>query len=167
MLVVDGVRGSVLTRSASSEFDPVRAYPGDVNHASRGVSVTGSDRWGGPPDQFDDVLVQHYGYLGNGRPLFPPHTPRYNKLIDLVYEPTCLRNIRAGKPAIAIGLHIGEVMRFQHRTFVYNFGGRRTNAKDSAMRVKGCHHEGKKRGLAQSAQAEDRRTNKTMKDWTW
>ena len=58
----------------------------------------------------------------------------------LVHGP--FRNIRMGKLAIADRLHIGEVVRFQTRTFVYNLGGRVTNTYGSAVRVYGGHHEG-------------------------
>ena len=42
-----------------------------------------------------------------------------------------------------LGLHIGEVVRFEIRTFVHNLVGRKTNTWCSAIRVKGGHHEGR------------------------
>ena len=105
-------------------------------------------------DQFDDVLVQSYGYRGNGKQLFPPHTPLYNKFVggvlaavfiavDGIYGSTRLRNIRVGRPAIANRLHIGEVARFEARTRIHNLEGRKTNTWCSTLRVKGGHHEGR------------------------
>ena len=89
--------------------------------------------------------------LQNGRQLLPPNTPLYNKYVggaasiglrNLVFEPSCLRNIEVGEPAAADGLHIGEIVRFQTCTSIYNLRGRKTNTPGSAVRVRGCHHEG-------------------------
>ena len=142
------IRRPVLSRSASVEVNPP-----SVVHASGNVAVDGGDGLEYPKDQFDDVLVQSYGYPGNGRQSFPPHTPLYNKFVggvpsagfcSLVFEPIRLRNIRVGRLAIAIGLHIVGVVRFETRTFIHNLGGRKTNTWCSALRVKGGHHEGRK-----------------------
>ena len=115
------VRRPTLSRSVS-----VGVNPPSVGLTSRNVSV-GRDDWEQLPDQFDDILVQSDGYPSNGRPLLPPSTPLYNKfdggmphagLGCLNYEPISLRNIRVGRPAVALGLHIGEVVRFGTRTFI-------------------------------------------------
>ena len=52
------------------------------------------------------------------------------------------RNIKIGKPAIGGGLHIGEMVRFQIRTFAYKLGGRVTNTLLSVVRVPNGRHEG-------------------------
>ena len=97
-----------MSRSVSVEVGP----PSDV-HASENVSVDGGNGLEYPEDQFDDILVQSYGYPGNGRQSLPPHTPLYNKFVggvpsaglcSLVFEPIRFRNIRVGGPAIAIGV---------------------------------------------------------------
>ena len=80
--------------------------------------------------EFDGVLVQSYGYPGNGRQLFPSCTPLYKKFAGVVpanvlvslKDPVRLRNIRVGKPAIAHRLHIGEVVRFEARTIIQYLG---------------------------------------------
>ena len=98
------IRRPALSRSASVEVNPP-----SVGHAAENVSVGRCDWLEYPKDQFDDILVQSYGYLGNGWQLFPPHTPLYNKFVggvlaacfsSFVYGPTSLRNIRVGRPAI-------------------------------------------------------------------
>ena len=103
--------------------------------------------------QFDDVLVQSYGYPGNGRQLFPPHTPLFNTFagrvpiggLGNINGPIRLYNIKIDRPAIAHRLHIGKVARFEGRTFIHKFGGegRTTNTFCSTMRVRGGHHEGR------------------------
>ena len=60
-----------------------------------------------------------------------------------VSNPIRPRNIRTGRPAIANRLHIGEVVRFEARTFIHNLEGRKTNTWYSTMRAKGGHHEGR------------------------
>ena len=124
--------------------------PPSVDGAPRHVPV-GHDDWERPKSQFDPLLVRFYSHLGDGRPLLPSHAPLYNKYVGGLRYPTNpfvtlvhgpFRNIRIGEPAIADGLHIGEVVRFQTRTFVYNLGGRVTNTYGSAVRVYGGHHEG-------------------------
>ena len=92
-------------------------------------------------------LVQSYG-IPSDRPVPPPRTSLYNKFVGglpstYAEERLDLRNIRVGRPATAHGLHIGEVVRFGPRTFIYIFGGRKTNTPCSAMRVWGGHHEGR------------------------
>ena len=146
-LVVGGVHGLALGRSASVEVNlPI------VDHALRSVPVGHDDWQGNRADQFDDMLVRCYGYLGDGRQLFPPCTPLCNKFVGgkfhagldcLTYGPIRLRNIMIGKPAIVHGLHVGGVARFETRTFVYNLGDRKTNTRGSVVRVKGGHHEGR------------------------
>lgn len=69
-----------LTRSSSVEVGPPSA-----GHASENASVDRGDTLGYPgvgdlKHQFDDVLVQCYGYPANGRRLFPSCTPLYNNL---------------------------------------------------------------------------------------
>lgn len=54
-----------------------------------------------------------------------------------------LRNIGAGKPAIANRFHIGKVVRYEGRTFIHNLEGRKTNTWCSTKRVKNAHHEGR------------------------
>lgn len=63
-------------------------------------------------------------------------------LIFLTYEPIRLWNIRVGKPAVVEGLHVGGVSLFATPTFVQNLGGRKTNTRNSFVRVAGGHHEG-------------------------
>ena len=108
-----GIRRPVSRRSVSVEVNLL-----SVGHVSRIVSV-GREDWEPLHDQFDDVLVQSYGYPSGGRQLLPSHAPLYNKLVGgkptaglgcLTFEPIGLRNIRIGRPAIADGLHIGEVV---------------------------------------------------------
>ena len=102
-------------------------------------------------DQFDDVLVRFYGYPNNGRPLFPPFTPLYNKFVGRVlasgsaYFPPSFRfrNLRVGKPATVDKLHVVEVVRFRHSTFIHNLGGRKPDTWCSALHVKNGHHVGK------------------------
>ena len=101
--------------------------------------------------QFDDVLVQSYGYAGNGRQQLPPCTPLFNKFacvvpaggLGSVASPVRLRNIRIARPAIADRLHVGEVARFESRTFIHNLGGRKSNTWCSTLRVKNAHHQGR------------------------
>ena len=84
--------------------------------------------------QFDDVLVQSYGYPGNGRQLFPPHTPLFNTFagrvpiggLGNINGPIRLYNIKIDRPAIAHRLHIGKVARFEGRTFIHNSEGRKS-----------------------------------------
>ena len=101
--------------------------------------------------QFDHVLVQCYGYPNNGRQLFPSCTPLYNKFVGSVpatdlgslTPPVRLRNIKVGRPAVANRLHVGEVVRFEGRTFIRNLEGRIINTWCSAMGVNNCNHEGR------------------------
>ena len=54
-----------------------------------------------------------------------------------------LRNIKVGHLAIADRVHVGEVVRYDSRTFIHNLEGRRTNAIVSALRITGAHHVGR------------------------
>ena len=145
-------RPVVLSRSSSLEVGPP-----SVGNAPESVSVDGDDRLLclGVVDliklQFDDVLVQSYGYPGNGGQLLPCCTPLFNKLACVVpaggsasvASPVRLSNIRIGRPAIASRMHVWEVVRFQRRTFIHNLGGRKTNTWCSTMSVRNGHHEGR------------------------
>ena len=53
------------------------------------------------------------------------------------------RNMRIGKAAIAHRLRVGEVVRFEARTFIHKLEGRTTNTWCSTIRVKGGHHQGR------------------------
>ena len=131
----------MLSRSPSLEVGP----PG-VGKAPDSVSVDEADRlnigrlqYVGVEDlitpQFDNARVQSYGYPGNGRHLFPPYTPLFNKFAVVVLicglgnltGPTRSRNIRTGRPAIAYRLHVGKVVRFESRTFIHNLGSHNTH----------------------------------------
>ena len=87
----------------------------------------------------------------DGRQLFHPCTPLCNKLAGKVPAdgfvgiPSSirLRNIKAGRPAMANVLHIGEVVRFECRTLIHNLGGRKTNTWRSTLHVRNAHHEGR------------------------
>ena len=57
--------------------------------------------------------------------------------------PIRLRNIRIGKPTIADRLHVGNVARFESRTFIHNLGDRKPNTWSSTRRVKNGHHQGR------------------------
>ena len=84
--------------------------------------------------QFDDVLVESYGYPGTGRQLFPRCTTLFNKFagvapasgLESIASPVRFRNIRTGKPAIAHRSHVGGVALFEGRTFIHNLGGSQT-----------------------------------------
>ena len=99
----------------------------------------------------DDVFIRCYSYPGNGRQLLPIGTPMYNKCVGRmpavglhsVRGPVRLRNVWAGRPAIANRLHIGEVVRFEGRTIIRNLEGRRTNTWGSTVHVTDVHHVGK------------------------
>ena len=152
--------GPVLNHSDTVEVNSVEVCPPSVDHMSRHVSAGPAISWEYLRECFDDTLVQSYadpfsGHPpGNDRPRLPPHTPLYNKYVgcgSLMFLSKCnkgnefygpFRNIKIGKPAIGGGLHIGEMVRFQTRTFVYNLGDRVTNTLLSAVRVPNGHHEG-------------------------
>ena len=141
----------MLSRSPSLEVGPP-----SVGRAPGNVAVDGDDRLlrpglGDLKHQFDDILVQSYGYPGSGRRLLASCAPLYIKFVGVVpasglasvVGPIRLRNIRVGKPAIAHRLHIGEVVRFEGRTLIHNLEGRKTNTWCSTMRVRNAHHEGR------------------------
>ena len=98
----------------------------------------------------DDIFAKCYGYLGGGRQSLPISTPPYNKFVGGVLaggphdlpEPTRLRSIRAGRPAMANMLHVDEVVRFEGRVIIHTLEGRQTNTWCSTMRVQDVHREG-------------------------
>ena len=100
--------------------------------------------------QFDDILIRFYGYPNNGRQLFLSCTPLYNTFVGKVpasglSDPTSFRfrNLGVGKPAIVDKLHVGEVVRFRHSTFIHNLRGRKTDTWCSTLHVENCHHVGR------------------------
>ena len=148
------IRRPMLSRPPSLDVGPP-----NVGNAPRSVPVGEDDRlhvgrvqYPGVEDlikpQFDDVLVQPYGYPNNGEQLFPSCTPLYNKFVGRVpatdlgnlTTPVRLRNVRIGRPAIANRLHVGEIVRFESHTLIRNLEGRKTNTWCSAMDVKDGHH---------------------------
>ena len=157
-LVASAGQGPVLSHSGPVEVESVEVCPPSVDHLSRRVSVGLLDNWNYPRECFDEVLEKFYGrFMWSGRPELPHHANLYDKFagkgssVDLpeenedgsfVHGP--FRNIKAGVPAVgSTGRgHIGEMLRFQTRTFVYNLGGRVTNTYGSAVRVPHGHHEG-------------------------
>ena len=95
--VASGARGPVSYLST----------PVEVSHPHVDLSLSNVPGGLGHKKEFDDSLLRFYGYLGNGRQLFPPHRLLYNKYVGgkfreghdcLTYGPICLRNIRVGKP---------------------------------------------------------------------
>ena len=126
--------------------------PPSVDHMSRRVSVGPRDNWNYPRECFGEILQRFYGrFMYSGRLVLSPHAPVYSKFvgdgcpIDLTDSSVRgpFRNIKIGNPAIWRDWHIGEVVRFQIRTFVYNLGGRVTDTYGSAVRVHHGHHGGK------------------------
>ena len=145
-------------RPVGSRASSVSVGPPSVGQELNDVAVgEGDEEWylGGFGEEikqeFDQTLVQCYGYPNNGRQLFPPCTHLYNKFAGRVPAegfvgiptPIRLRKIKIGRPAIANRLHIGEVVRYKCRTFIHNLGGRKTNTCCSAAYVRNAHHEGR------------------------
>ena len=101
--------------------------------------------------EYDDVLVHHYVFPTSGRQPLPNSTPVYNKFAGEMpvggsweggSTPVRLRNIKAGRPAIAHRLHIGEVVRYIGNTCIHNLEGRKTNTEGSSLRISGAHRVG-------------------------
>ena len=86
--------------------------------------------------------MQFFGYFGNGRQLLPIIVFMYNKFVGRL--PVLVsRGVRAASVCVNQGRsHIGEVVRYEARTFMNNLEGRKSNAFGSSMRVFGDRHVG-------------------------